>query len=848
VAHRRRGVVDHPEVIWLAEAFTKPAMMHTLGKAGFQQSYTYYAWRNAKWELEDYCRELAGDAAAYMRPSFWPTTHDILTPYMQYGGPTAWKLRAALAATLVPTYGIYTGYELMESVARPGVEEQIDNEKYEYKDRRWADYEPGGPKDGQSLAGYLTRLNEIRRAHPALHWLRNLHFHHADDENILASPRAASCPTAARHVIVVANLDPHSTRESLVHLDMPALGLEWWSTMPVHDLVTDAWWDWGQEAYVRLGPRHRARAHRRSAELLACRERPRPRRAGLTRSARSRPDRAACGPRLVPHGGLLRGARARLRRLHGSGSGDFARPHRQTRLPAVARRRLPVDPPFYASPLRDGGYDIADYTAVLPEFGTSRTSRELVAQAHARGIRIITDLVMNHTSDQHPWFQASRSDPDGPYGDYYVWSDTDEKYAGTRIIFVDTESSNWTFDPVRRQFYWHRFFSHQPDLNFENPAVEREMFDVVRFWMDMGIDGFRLDAVPYLFEEEGHNGENHPRPTSSSRELRAMVDREYPGRVLLAEANQLPAEVVDYFGTEQDARVPHVLPLPRHAAASTTPCAARPRPRSSTCWPTPRRSRRARSGARSCATTTSSPSRWSATRSAPRCTAGTPPIRGCEPTSASAVAWLPCWTTPGARLELIHALLLSLPGSPCLYYGDEIGMGDNIWLNDRDAVRTPMQWTPDRNAGFSTADPGKLYLPVVTSLVYNYSTVNVEAQMAHGSSLLHWVRAILRVRSAHPVFGIGDFRVVPTDNPAVLAYLRAAPEVTAGARTVLCLANLSARPQAVAVSLAGAHAGQHLRDLAGGAAFPRVGRSGRVHATLAGRGHLWLRLDEEAVE
>ena len=207
---------DHPDVIWLAEAFTKPAMMHTLAKVGFQQSYTYYAWRNAKWELEEYLRELAGEAAAYMRPSFWPTTHDILTPYMQFGGPAAWKLRAALAATLVPTYGIYAGYELIEHVARPGAEEQIDNEKYQYKDRRWADYEPGGPQEGQSLAGYLTRLNEIRRAHPALHWLRNIVFHHADDENIMAfSKRRYPRPTARDDVvIVVANLDPHSTRAS----------------------------------------------------------------------------------------------------------------------------------------------------------------------------------------------------------------------------------------------------------------------------------------------------------------------------------------------------------------------------------------------------------------------------------------------------------------------------------------------------------------------------------------------------------------------------------------------------------------------------------------------------------
>jgi starch synthase (maltosyl-transferring) len=246
---------DHPEVIWLAEAFTKPAMMHTLGKVGFQQSYTYYAWRNTAADLREYLTELSGDAAAYMRPSFWPTTHDILTPYMQFGGPAAWKVRAMLAATLVPTYGIYTGYELMEHVARPGAEEQIDNEKYEFKDRRWADYEPGGAHEGRSLAGYLTRINEIRRAHPALHRLRNIHFHHVDDENFLAfSKRRRLADGTDDVVLVVANLDPHSTRATTLRLDMGALGLEPGDTFLAHDLVTDEEWTWQRDVYVRLGP------------------------------------------------------------------------------------------------------------------------------------------------------------------------------------------------------------------------------------------------------------------------------------------------------------------------------------------------------------------------------------------------------------------------------------------------------------------------------------------------------------------------------------------------------------------------------------------------------------------
>ncbi|HRW17889.1 MAG TPA: alpha-1,4-glucan--maltose-1-phosphate maltosyltransferase [Dermatophilaceae bacterium] len=247
--------LTHPEVIWLSEAFTKPAMMHTLAKAGFQQSYTYYAWRNTAGELREYCTELAGDAAAYMRPSFWPTTHDILTPYMQYGGPTAWKLRAALAATLVPTYGIYTGYELMEHVARPGVEEQIDNEKYEYKNRRWEDYEAGGVKEGQSLALYLGTLNRIRKEHPSLRWLRNLRFHETDDDQVLCFSKSRVLPDGRRDTIVlVANTDPHSTRQSQVRLDLPALGLDWGATMPVHELVTNQWWHWQEHNFVRLGP------------------------------------------------------------------------------------------------------------------------------------------------------------------------------------------------------------------------------------------------------------------------------------------------------------------------------------------------------------------------------------------------------------------------------------------------------------------------------------------------------------------------------------------------------------------------------------------------------------------
>jgi maltose alpha-D-glucosyltransferase/alpha-amylase len=535
----------------------------------------------------------------------------------------------------------------------------------------------------------------------------------------------------------------------------------------------------------------------------------------------------------------------------GSGSGDF------TGLIGKLDylQWLGVDclwlPPFYASPLRDGGYDISDYTAVLPEFGTLPEFTELVTQAHARGIRIITDFVMNHTSDQHPWFQASRSDPEGPYGDFYVWSDDDTKYAEARIIFVDTEVSNWTFDPVRRQFFWHRFFSHQPDLNFENPAVQEAMFDVVRFWMDLGIDGFRLDAVPYLFEEEGHNGENHPKTHEFLATLRAMVDAEYPGRILLAEANQMPHEVVDYFGTPQAPECQmcfHFPVMPRLYYSLRAEKAApiidvlndTPAIPPGVQWGTFLRNHDELTLEMVTAEERTAMYGWYAPD--PRMKANIGIRRRLSPLLDNS----------RAEIELINALLLSLPGSPCLYYGDEIGMGDNIWLNDRDAVRTPMQWTPDRNAGFSSADPGKLYLPVIQSLVYHHNNVNVEAQMASSSSLLHWMRAMLRVRSTHPVFGLGDFALRDVDNEAVLAFTRTLEADPSKGREeaqhVLCLHNLSSRPQAGTVRLPERYAGAKVRDLFGGSGFPKVGPDAAYTVMLGSRDFFWLGLHEREQE
>ena len=425
-----------------------------------------------------------------------------------------------------------------------------------------------------------------------------------------------------------------------------------------------------------------------------------------------------------------------------------------------------------------------------------------------------------------------------------MWSDTDAPFSEARIIFIDTEVSNWTFDPVRRQFFWHRFFSHQPDLNFENPKVHEAMFDIVRFWMDMGIDGFRLDAVPYLYEEEGHNGENHPKTHTFLTKLRAMVDAEYPGRILLAEANQPPADVVDYFGTREAPECQMCFHFPvmpmlyyslreEKAAPIIDVLADTPDIPPLAQWGTFLRNHDELTLEMVTPEQRAAMYGWYAPD--PRMRANIGVRRRLSPLLDNS----------RAEIELIHALVLSLPGSPCLYYGDEIGMGDNIWLNDRDSVRTPMQWTPDRNSGFSGADPGKLYLPVVSSLVYHYNNVNVEAQMASSSSLLHWVRAMLEIRKRHPVFGRGDFEVCPSDNEAVLSYLRA--EWTPGgagsaAEAVLCVNNLASRPQAATVRVPEEFAGSQLEDLFGGQGFPKIADDGTITLTLGSRDFFWLRL------
>jgi maltose alpha-D-glucosyltransferase / alpha-amylase len=499
-------------------------------------------------------------------------------------------------------------------------------------------------------------------------------------------------------------------------------------------------------------------------------------------------------------------------------------------------------PPFYASPLRDGGYDVADYRAVLPECGTLGDFQELVDQAHQRKMRIVIDLVLNHTSDAHPWFQQSRLDPHGPYGDYYVWSDTDQVRQNIRIIFTDTEESNWAFDAERRQFYFHRFFSHQPDLNYANPAVHEEMFDIARYWLDMGVDGFRLDAVPYLFESDGGTGESEPETHAFIRSLRAIIDREYPGRALIAEANQWPREVAAYFGTEADPECHMAFDFP--------------------VMPRIFYSLRAQDTASLVAVLTDQ-------TEIPRGAAWGIFLRNHDELTLEMVTEeerqaLYGWYAPdpqmranvGIRrrlaplldnsrmeLELVHGLLLSLDGSPFLYYGDEIGMGDNIWLPDRDASRTPMQWTPESNAGFSSADSAQLPLPVVQSLVYHYGSVNVDTQLAQSRSLLHFVRHIVHLRREHPVFAVGSLRVCPTDNPAVLAFLRqTGPEDCRPGEqpeTVLCVFSFGHHPTSVSVSLPEDVEANRVTELFGGSEFPTP-INGQLTLTLSPHGFYWL--------
>jgi maltose alpha-D-glucosyltransferase / alpha-amylase len=493
--------------------------------------------------------------------------------------------------------------------------------------------------------------------------------------------------------------------------------------------------------------------------------------------------------------------------------------------------------PFYPSPMRDDGYDIADYGNVHPDYGTLEDCRQLIEEAHRRGLKVITELVINHTSDQHPWFQRARRAPRGsPEREFYVWSDDDKKLAGTRIIFTDTEASNWAWDPVAGQYYWHRFFSHQPDLNHNNPQVVDAVIQVMRFWMDMGVDGMRLDAIPYLCVREGTSNENLPETHAVLKRMRAAMDQHYTGRMFLAEANQWPEDVREYFGDGDECHMAYHFPLmPRIFMA----VALEDR------YPVAEIMRQTPDIPENCqwaiflrnhdeltlemVTDRERDYMYKMYAQEPRMRVNVGIRRRLAPLLGNDVD----------RIKLTNSLLLSMPGSPIIYYGDEIGMGDNIYVGDRNGVRTPMQWSIDRNAGFSRTDPQRLYLPVIMDPIYGYQAVNVEAQSRDPGSLLNWTRRILAVRRQHQCFGRGTLEFVRPQNRKIIAYIR-----SFGTEIVLCVANLSQTAQAVELDLS-KYKGRVPVELMGRNAFPPVGDL-PYFLTLAAHGFFWLLLSDSA--
>jgi len=492
--------------------------------------------------------------------------------------------------------------------------------------------------------------------------------------------------------------------------------------------------------------------------------------------------------------------------------------------------------PVFSSPQRDGGYDISDFYGVHSEYGSLEDFRHLIEGAHERGIRVISDLVMNHTSDQHPWFQEARSEPHAAKRDWYVWSDTVNRYREARVIFVDTERSNWTWDEQAGAYYWHRFFRHQPDLNYDNPEVQEAMLEVVRFWLELGLDGLRLDAVPYLFEREGTNCENLPETHAFLKRLRANVDRHFPDRVLLAEANQWPADVRAYFGDGDECHMCFNFPLmPRMFMALRQ---EQRYPITEILGQTPAIPENCQWGiflrnhdelTLEMVSDVERDYMYTEYARDPRMKLNLGIRRRLAPLLGN-----------GRRqMELFYGLLLSLPGTPILYYGDEIGMGDNIYVGDRDGVRTPMQWNGDRNGGFSRADFAQLYLPPLMDPLYGYQACNVEQQQRSQSSLLQWLRRFLQVRHAHPVFGQGEFEVLEVKNPSVFAFVRSSAE-----EVVLVVNNLSRFSQPAALEL-GRFAGKVPVELVGRVPFPRI-EAQPYPLTLGPHGFYWFRLEELA--
>ncbi|MEO8937599.1 MAG: maltose alpha-D-glucosyltransferase [Burkholderiaceae bacterium] len=527
---------------------------------------------------------------------------------------------------------------------------------------------------------------------------------------------------------------------------------------------------------------------------------------------------------------------------NGDGIGDFA--GLLTKLDYIAS--LGVNTiwllPFYPSPRRDDGYDIAEYTGVHPDYGTMADAKRFIHEAHKRNLRVITELVINHTSDQHQWFQKARTAKAGSAArNYYVWSDSDQTYAGTRIIFCDTEKSNWTWDPVAGAYFWHRFFSHQPDLNFDNPQVMKAVINVMRWWLDLGIDGLRLDAVPYLIEREGTSNENLPETHDILKLIRKEVDRDYPGRLLLAEANMWPEDTQQYFGDGDECHMAFHFPLmPRMYMAIaqedrfpiTDILRQTPEIPANCQWAIFLRNHDELT--LEMVTDKERDYLWNfyaADRRA-RINLG---IRR---------RLAPLLERDRRRIELMNSLLLSMPGTPVIYYGDEIGMGDNVHLGDRDGVRTPMQWSPDRNGGFSRANPASLVLPPIMDALYGFDAVNVESQESDPHSLLNWMRRMLAIRSQHQAFGRGKLRILSPVNRKVLAYLREYEGPNGQLETILCVANVSRSAQAVELELSEFN-GRVPVEMIGGSMFPAIGSLPYI-LTLPPYGFFWFALAAEA--
>jgi len=490
--------------------------------------------------------------------------------------------------------------------------------------------------------------------------------------------------------------------------------------------------------------------------------------------------------------------------------------------------------PFYPSPLKDDGYDIADYRGIHASYGTLRDFRRFVREAHERDLRVITELVINHTSDQHPWFQrARRARPGSNAREFYVWSNTDELYRDARIIFLDTEKSNWTWDEEAKAFFWHRFYSHQPDLNFENPRVLSAVIDTMHAWFDMGVDGMRLDAIPYLCERDGTNCENLPETHTVIKKIRAALDETYTDRMLLAEVNQWPEETAQYFGDGDECHMAFHFPLmPRMYMALaqedrhpiTDIMRQTPEIPEGAQWAIFLRNHDELT--LEMVTDKERDYLWSfyAVDRRMRINLG---IRR---------RLAPLLENDRRKIELLNSMLFSMPGTPVLYYGDEIGMGDNIYLGDRDGVRTPMQWSPDRNGGFSRADPARLFLPAIQDPIYGFAGVNVEAQLANPSSLLNWMRRMISVRRAHLAFGRGTLRFLYPSNRKVLAYLREWDD-----DRLLCIVNVSRAPQAVELDLT-EFRGAIPTELTAGSIFPPIGQLPYL-LTLPSYGFFWFKLE-----